>query len=776
MKKLIPEFEFSAEQLNNIRLLANKCGLLEDTVKILYGRGIDSEEKIEAFIHPSKSHFVSPFSMSGMSEAVELITTARDEGWTVAVYGDYDADGICASTIMTRALADFGIDAVVYVPERKDGYGLNRTAIDALFEEHFPQLFITVDCGISCAEEVEYIKEQGAEVIVTDHHELPDKIPDCICINPKFDDGYPFDNLCGAGVALKVAVALNGEKGLKYLDFAAIATVADSVPLTGENRDIVAEGLKLINSDPRSCYSKFFVKNESYGAVNAQTIAFTLAPRINAAGRMGDSKSALRLFTSSDEKEIFDLCAKLSAYNLERQKYCDELYADAKRKIKEKGAYGNVIMLYDESWNTGFVGIVAARIADEYARPALLFVKNGSVLKGSARSVENVNIFEALKACEEYISEFGGHSQAAGVNVEIENFDRLEEKLNAYLTENYRPSDFEHTVYISGALNESNFERFAKEIELLEPCGVGNRRPMFTVDLQKADSRPLKYLSPHLSVKDKRLELMYFGGAKFNYLLNSSAPKCCTFEYNISSFRGKEYVKGYLRDIILDRDAGAYCATEIAVNNILTLSGTDVDCNTEYRTREEIDNIIKNSDAHGNLYIASDYSSLSKYKNLENVPVELFTLTSGSVSDTVLVSPRADTDLSQFKTVIFLDSIPSKIKFPSLSQKTVIICSDVCGYNYIKALSCEREKLLKVFSALVANVGGIDGADGAEIALGYDLSESPLQTVFAVEVFRQLSLLDFKDGKFTLYRGVKSELSKSQLFNTVQSKKNEDRT
>ncbi len=142
----------------------------------------------------------------------------------------------------------------------------------------------------------------------------------------------------------------------------------------------------------------------------------------------------------------------------------------------------------------------------------------------------------------------------------------------------------------------------------------------------------------------------------------------------------------------------------------------------------------------------------------------------------MLVSPRADTDLSQFKTVIFLDSIPSKIKFPSLSQKTVIICSDVCGYNYIKALSCEREKLLKVFSALVANVGGIDGADGAEIALGYDLSESPLQTVFAVEVFRQLSLLDFKDGKFTLYRGVKSELSKSQLFNTVQSKKNEDRT
>ncbi len=257
--------------------------------------------------------------MSGMSDAVRLITRARDEEWQVVVYGDYDADGVCAATVMCAALRDFGIEPVAYIPERRDGYGLNVKAIDDIFEEHFPQLFITVDCGISCAEEVEYIKEQGAEIIITDHHELPDRLPDCICINPKFNDGYIYDNLCGAGVALKVAVALNGESAYKYLDFAAIATVADSVPLTGENRDIVSEGLKLINQRPRKCYAQFLGKND---VINSHALAFGISPKINAAGRMGDARSALELFGATDEKLIFDLSAKLTSYNLERQKYC----------------------------------------------------------------------------------------------------------------------------------------------------------------------------------------------------------------------------------------------------------------------------------------------------------------------------------------------------------------------------------------------------------------------------------------------------------------------
>ncbi len=763
MKRIVPEFVFSEEQLNTVKKLAAECGLLEDTVKILYGRGIDSKEKIQSFISPSRAHFISPFKMSGMQEAVKLITRARDEEWAVAVYGDYDADGVCAATIMCNALKDFGINPAVFIPERRDGYGLNEASIDAIFEEFFPQLFITVDCGISCAEEVEYIKEQGAEVIVTDHHELPDVTPDCVCINPKFNDGYIYDNLCGAGVALKVACALNGEAALKYLDFAAIATVADSVPLTGENRDIVFEGLKLINASPRACYSQFLTKSDAL--VTSQTLAFTIAPRINAAGRMGDAKAALTLFNETDEKAAFEMSAKLSAYNLERQKCCDELYASAKQKLKSRGAYGKVIMLWDESWNSGFVGIVAARLAEEYARPAILFVRNGDMLKGSARSVESVNIFEALKSCENLISEFGGHAQAAGVNIKTENFEGLEAALNEYLSANYTPEDFEHTLYVSGELKSDYSARFAKELEMLEPFGVGNRRPLFVTEEGALEVRPVKPLSPHVSLKSAKIELMYFGGGKFTYLLESRAPKKYVFEYNVSKFRGKEYVKGFIRDVVLSRDAGKSAETEIAVNDILTSACGKVKCNEIFKTREEIESL--SADGYGTVFIANCYDTLSLYKNVAKLPVGLFTAPQTNLADGVIVSPRADVDLSGFKRVIYLDRPLGGVRLASLSGKDVVICSDVCGYNFVKGLPCERERLLKIFAAVAANAHNLEGTDSGFVALKNDLGFAPCHTAFALEVFRQLLLVSFDGGRLTVYRGVRKELSDSELYNTV---------
>lgn len=768
MKRAVPEFEYSEEQLNSINSLAASCGLLPDTVKILYARGIDDKEKIERFIHPSREHFVSPFKMSGMSDAVRLITRARDEEWQVVVYGDYDADGVCAATVMCAALRDFGIEPVAYIPERRDGYGLNVKAIDDIFEEHFPQLFITVDCGISCAEEVEYIKEQGAEIIITDHHELPDRLPDCICINPKFNDGYIYDNLCGAGVALKVAVALNGESAYKYLDFAAIATVADSVPLTGENRDIVSEGLKLINQRPRKCYAQFLGKND---VINSHALAFGISPKINAAGRMGDARSALELFGATDENLIFDLSAKLTSYNLERQKYCDELYASAKSKLKEGETSDKIIMLWDESWNAGFVGIVAARLTEEYSRPVMLFVRNGDKLKGSARSVENINVFEALKACAEYIAEFGGHSQAAGVNIEIENFDKLRAALNKYLTENYSAEDFESRVYISGSLTGGLSTRFAKELDLLEPFGVGNRRPLFVADVEAAEVAPVKQGSSHISVKSGNLSFMYFGGARFTYLLESRAPKRFIFEYNVSKFRGKEYVKGFIRDMIPSRSAGGYCTEEIAVNNILTLGGGKVYVNRTSLSAALPDE-ISGCGGYGSVYIASDYATLSHYKNLNGLPVELFTLTCGNLSDTVLVSPSRDVDLSGYKRVVFLDDSPIYDRFASLEGKDVIVCGDVSGCNFIKNLNASREELLKIFGALLATPAASRYDSVSSVALSGCLGYPPAQTAFALEVFRQLSLIGFGGGKLTVNRGVKTDLTNSELYNLVKAYEN----
>jgi single-stranded-DNA-specific exonuclease len=761
LKRILPEFEYDDEQLNIINSLAQNTGLCRDTVKILYSRSIDTEEKIKAFLNPSKAHFISPFKMKGMREAVELIKRARDEEWSVVVYGDYDADGVCASTIMRGALRDFGIEPVVYVPERKGGYGLNTAAIDDIFEDCFPQLFITVDCGISNAEEVEYIKEQGAEVIVTDHHELPSQIPDCICINPKFDDDYIYDNLCGAGVAFKVGCALNGESAYKYLDFAAIATVADSVPLTGENRDIVAEGLKLINKSPRKCYSGFL--NKGGEQVTAQTLAFSIAPKINAAGRMGDANSALTLFCEEDEGEIFNLAVKLTVYNQERQKCCDELYLSAKQKLKERGAYGRVIMLWDESWNTGFVGIVAARLAEEYARPTLLFVKNGDMLKGSARSVEAVNIFEALKSCDDLIAEFGGHSQAAGVNITQENFSLLEERLNDFLHKNYPSSAFTPTLYVSGILGDNLSLKFVKELELLEPYGVGNKRPLFEVDGEVCTARPVKPQSPHLTVNCGVLDLMYFSGVRSQKIITSAIPKRIVFEYNISTFRGKEYVKGFIRDVIYGGDAGAYAKNEIEFNNLDVAGFSDVECEIEYISREDAQKIIDEDEEYGTLFIVSDYSTLSKYKNLNNLNTNIFLLSSKDLSDAILISPLIDCDLSGYNRIVYLD-YPAGVKIPSLAGKHIYICEELQGFGYLKNLNTAREDMLAIFKRISANCNNLEGATSTELAEKNDLGVSALQALFAIKVFEELGLLSFEGGKLTVYKGVKTQLTNSKLY------------
>ena len=437
MTKIVPEYTFTQEQNTAVLAVASACGLHEVTARILVSRGVDTPEKAKRFLSPSREHFLSPFLMRGMRELVEAVKEVKGEGGSIVVFGDYDADGIGAASILVTALRRFGVACSAYIPERAEGYGMSVAALEKIIDERRPELIVTVDCGVSNREEVAYIRSRGVRVIVTDHHELPPQLPDCVVVNPKLDDDYPYDNLCGAGVAFKIACALLGEKAYSLLDLAAVSTVADSVPLTGENRDIVAEGLRLINTRPREALKCLLATKKE--EITAQTLAFTVAPRINAAGRMGDAGSALRLFTSTDRAEIYDLSCRLSAFNLERQAICDEVYRSAKERIAGEGAYRNVIMLADDSWNPGIIGIVAARLAEEFNRPAILFVRRGDYCKGSARTIENINIYEALKACSAHIAEFGGHAQAAGVNVRCGEFEALAQALDAYIGAHYTP-------------------------------------------------------------------------------------------------------------------------------------------------------------------------------------------------------------------------------------------------------------------------------------------------------------------------------------------------
>ncbi len=768
MKKLVPEYAFTAEQLNIVSTLAAKTGLTEQITRILYARGIDTKEKIDKFMRPSRKNFLSPFSMRGMKETVEMLTRARDEGKTVAVFGDYDADGICASAIMYHALKDFGIEAHIYIPERADGYGLSIQAIDRIFEECNPELFLTVDCGISCAEEAQYIYELGSDVIVTDHHELPEKLPDCVIVNPKLEDDYPYDNLCGAGVAFKVACALLGEAAYRYLDFAALATVADSVPLLGENRDIVTEGLKIFNQNIRPCFAGLIGK--TYDGITAQTLAFTLAPRVNAAGRMGDAYAAFRLFTTEKETELYDLSVKLCAYNSERQKYCDELYLSAKQKLKEKGAYGNVIMLSDESWNAGFIGIVAARLAEEYNRPTLLFVHHGDMLKGSARSIDNVNIFAALKNCSQYIEEFGGHAQAAGVNVRVSDFEALERALGEEIGSAYTSEDFEQNIYISEEINSPFPEKFARELVALEPYGVGHRRPLFSISAGACAVRPLKAGSPHVSVKSDYIELTYFSGVKHAKIMESDVKKKLVFEINVSHFKGKEYIKGLVRDFLYDGRTGKSAVESIFSNAVARTSAAPAKIEPIGLNTKEMKALIAKKIAecpYGLCMIASDRRTLRFYEELNGFNCDLFYPSSRNLSNTLIVSPAPDSDLGGYRDFIFLDT-PSDFNLPLIERGNAWVNSEICGYKMFEKIDVSRARLLEIFAALRRDVNALCGNTAEEIAafcggLGFD----KLEFIFALCVFEELGLVAFENGRLTVYRGVKTELTDSPIYRKV---------
>ena len=759
MKKLVREFQLSPAELETVRACATALHLTETVARILYARGMTTEAKMRAFLDPSARHFLSPFLMKGMKEAVALLTQAREEGWRVALFGDYDADGIGALAVLSRALKAFGIEPYLYVPERAEGYGMSIAALDKIFDEFLPDLIVTVDCGISNAAEVRYAQEQGAYVIVTDHHELPDVLPDCITINPKLADDYPYDNLCGAGVAFKLATALIGEDALPLVDFAALSTVADSVPLVDENRDIVAEGLKRIERAPRPAFTALMGKTTE---VSAQTLAFAVAPRINAAGRMGDAHAALELFTTDNEDAVPALAERLNVYNAERQRACDELYAQAVAKIREEGAYGNVVMLAAEHWNAGFVGIVAARIAEEFSRPALLFVKRGDMLRGSARSIDGVNIFEALKACSDHIEEFGGHSQAAGVNVRADEFEALKSALDEYIGSRYSREDFVSKLYVAG--EGEDHARVAHELALLEPFGMGNRRPLFTIEADAVDANPVKPLSPHVSLKLDGLDFMYFGGAKDLKFLRSALKKTLVFEYNLSMFRGKEYLKGFVRAVL--PAGGGDADAEAFENLLLSVRGKKVTPDTDTASMDAFLAEKIAGCAYGLCAVCYEIGTLAAFPSLAGVPADVFRLSAGNAENVVLYAPDPGCDVSAYRDVVFLDTPPAGAL--QTGHAALHVNGGICGYERLLKVPTERTQLLSVFSLLRSRFTEVVGGSYAEAAHGCDsLGLDPETFIFALAVFEELGLLSLEGGRLRMFRGKHTELAASELYRAV---------
>ncbi len=459
-------------------------------VEILWNRGLTDVADMDRFLSPLLRHMANPAEIPGLTEAAETLARGLGEGRKLAVWGDYDVDGITATAVVKEFFAMRGIEVMHHLPNRmEEGYGMNVPWVERLHEQGADML-LTVDCGISDLEPVARARELGMVVVVSDHH-LPGEIlpsAHAVC-DPRLKDGGPCDDLAGVGVAFMLMVALNrllpGDPVdvRPLLDLVALGTIADIVRLTGQNRILVKNGLLLIKEAKRPGMAALKVVSdyERQAELGAGQIGFHLAPRINAAGRMGDPEKALRLLLSKDFDSAMPIAEELNAINMERrrqeQEIADEAFAQAEAMRSQAG-----LVLHADHWHPGIIGIVASRVVEKYYRPTLLLcaAEASGLLKGSGRSIPEFNLHEGLVSLADLFEGFGGHAQAAGVSLKPEKLGEFRERFNAKVIEALGPKPLTPTLKLDHELPFSSIDNtLLKELELLQPYGMGNPEPVF---------------------------------------------------------------------------------------------------------------------------------------------------------------------------------------------------------------------------------------------------------------------------------------------------------
>lgn len=474
----------------SIETLSESLNISPTLSRLLVQRGITSFTEAKRFFRPSLGYLYNPFLMDGMESATHRLIQALTENQLITIYGDYDVDGTCATAILYLFLKSLDANVGFHIPKRLiEGYGISRQGIDTI-KERGTSLLISVDCGITALDEIEYANQLGMDVIVCDHHQPKDDLPNALAVlDPlKPSCNYPFKSLSGAGVAFKLAQGLaerigKREKPLEYLDLAALATAADIVLLTDENRVIVSEGIKLINESPRPALEALIQESRLQpGNLTSGQIVFTIAPRINAVGRMGDAERAVELLISRSKEEAKKLASVLESENDERRKIDVDTFDAAMEIVENSVDFDNdwAIILHHEEWHPGVIGIVASRLVEKYYRPTIMLTTVDGVAKGSARSVSNFDIYEALQKCEEYLIQFGGHRAAAGLAIEIDNIIEFREKFNEIVRNSIGVEELHPEITIDSILRFSEITpKFLRILNQFAPFGPGNMRPVF---------------------------------------------------------------------------------------------------------------------------------------------------------------------------------------------------------------------------------------------------------------------------------------------------------
>lgn len=470
--------------------MSEKIGISPEISQILKNRDIITEKDAEIFMNPSLDYLRDPFLMKDMQKGVDRIKEAIEKNQRIFIYGDYDVDGVSSTSVLVLYFKSIGYDVNYYIPNRlKEGYGISVEALEKI-NEMGCDLLISVDCGITSAKEVEFAKELGMDVIITDHHECQDEVPDAIAvINPKQEDcTYPYDFLCGCGVAFKLIQALTPPEEFKttmynYLEIVTLATICDIVPLKDENRIIVKNGLKMMK-DGKNIGLKELIKvcGIDTHQIKSSHIGYSVGPRINASGRLGYSYLGVELFTADDPKKAKEIALDLEEKNSERQLIESKMYSEAEAIINSDPAYQDdkVLVIANEGWQHGIIGIVASKLTEKYYKPTILLTIEEGMATGSARSIKGFSIFDALVKCKDLMTKFGGHEQAAGLSMNMENIDELRKRVNEIADYNLSQEDLIENVKVEYELQEGQVDlKLVDDLHLLEPFGMSNPTPRF---------------------------------------------------------------------------------------------------------------------------------------------------------------------------------------------------------------------------------------------------------------------------------------------------------
>ena len=493
---MIKKWEFYNSDEKLVDEICERYNLNKVIGKIIVNRHVVNDEDVRIFITPTRDDFHDPFLFKGMDIAVERIIKAINNKEKILIYGDYDVDGITSTTVVKKYLMDRGISVDTYIPNRlHEGYGLNKNAIDTIKERNI-DLIITVDCGISAIEEVDYAVSLGMDVIVTDHHEVGEKLPNALAVidAKRKDNTYPFRSLAGVGVVFKLIQALSikleikPEEYLKYLDLVCVGTISDIVPLEGENRTIAKLGLMLIKVT-RNLGLRELIKSSGYKEIDSNTISFGVAPRINACGRMGHEEKSLKLFLAEDLESATKITKELNEYNTLRQSTEKAIYEEAIQEIDRNHLdEKNSIVLGGKGWHHGVIGIVSSKVTDKYYKPSILLSFEDDIAKGSGRSVPGFDLYEGLTKCEDLLEKYGGHSMAVGLTLKKENLEKFKERFEQIAKEK-NIKELVPIIYIDDELKLKDINMdLVKGLSILEPFGEANKVPLFLIRNLKIDS------------------------------------------------------------------------------------------------------------------------------------------------------------------------------------------------------------------------------------------------------------------------------------------------